>query len=99
LIRYSSFGFRDCRLPFSGAEKREINQRDNTKAEQKRVTLKIADLKQSQERADAPRSAAASAHCACINDPSINESCDAREELLSPVNQPAVKLVEIKLVT
>src|SRR5207237_6987074 len=51
------------------------------------------------ESANAPSCSTASTYRASIDDPSIKEGCHACEEFLCPVNQPAVELVEIKLVT
>ena len=57
-----------------GAENGEIDDSDNTKAEQKYVRLQISHLDQPQQRAKSPRSTAAAIDCDGINDPSIKES-------------------------
>jgi hypothetical protein len=82
----------------SGAENGEVDDGDDTQSEQKCVSLQIPDLNQSQQRPNSPGSAATSIDYGSINDPSIKETCDAREQFLCPVDQPGVKLVEIKLV-
>src|SRR5207237_9520251 len=48
------------------------------------------------ERADTPRSAAHTAHYAGIDDPAIEEGRDGGEKFLRPMDQPAIKLVDIK---
>src|SRR5262249_60519517 len=61
-----------------------------------RARLKFADLVYPQELAYSPGPSTASTHCACIDDPAINERCHTSEQVLRPINEPAIELVEIK---
>src|SRR5262249_2673117 len=81
----------------SGAENCKINEGDNTETKEEHVGLKIAHLDQPQQRADAQRASTAPADCACIDHPAIDEGGHTSEELLRPINEPAIELVEIKL--
>src|SRR4029450_2069814 len=66
----------------SGTENGEVDDGDNTKPEQKHVSLQIPHLNQSKEGPDSPGSATAAIDCGSINDPPIKESRDAREQFL-----------------
>src|SRR5205085_11010765 len=80
----------------ASSENGEINDGHDSQPEQKCVSLKVADLKQTQKRADAERAAACSPDNPGINDPAVEESSDARQKFLSSVDQPIVKFVEVK---
>src|SRR5437588_12167248 len=66
----------------ASAENGEVNEHYDSQPKQKGVGLEIADLEQAQKRADSKRSAACAADCAGINDPAIEESGDAGQQLL-----------------
>ena len=58
----------------ASAENREVNERDDTETEEKRISLQVANLEQTQKRAESPRAAARAADRAGIDDPPI-EKC------------------------
>src|SRR5207247_11190752 len=87
-LRHWTFVIRHC---FHGhlTKHSEVNDGNNTKPEDKDVTLQISHLHQPQKSADSPCSAATTAHRACVDDPSINKGRQVRQGLLRPGKQPS----------
>ena len=78
------------------SEESEVNERHDSQPEKKCVCLQLADLKQSQERAEPKCATARPTHSPGVNNPAIEESCDARQQFLSAVDQPFVKFVDVE---
>src|SRR6266404_4545648 len=78
------------------SENGEVDQADDSQAEQERVRLQVADLKQPEERTDSPRSRARAANGRAIENPAVDKRAQFREQFLRRFDEERIEFVEIK---
>src|ERR1700682_610786 len=78
------------------SENREIDQADDAQPEKERVSLEVSDLKQPEQRTDAPRRCARAADDCAIENPAVDERAQLRQQFLGGADQKRIELVEIK---
>src|SRR5690349_22731493 len=80
------------------AENGEVNQPNDSKTEEKGISLEIADLEQAQKKSAAPAAAAQTADDRAIKNPAINKAGEPGQYLLRRANKPLIKCIEVKAI-
>src|SRR5438067_3119634 len=78
------------------SEDREIDQADDAQPEKERVSLEVSDLKQPEQRTEAPRRAACAANGCAVQDPAVDERAQLRQQFLGRADQERIEFVEVK---